>query len=174
VAAVLPAVVLAAVTVAAVPACGDRARGAPSAAAPAAPAPAVEAPAGGAPAGAAARDLPQGSADRAAVLDAVRRPLEAELGQPVRFEVDRLRAQGDWAFLTAVPRRAAGGRLRYAGTRYAAAVEAGAFDEVVSALVRRDAAGRWRVVVYDLGATDVVWERWPAEHGAPRAVFPFP
>jgi hypothetical protein len=28
------------------------------------------------------------------------------------------------------------------------------------------------VVAFNLGATDVVWEPWPAEFGAPREIFP--
>src|SRR5215218_2507203 len=112
-----------------------------------------------------------GSAERTAILDAARAPLERELRQVVRFRVDHLRVHGAWAFLSAVPQRTDARSIRYAGTPWAAAVDAGAFDEQVSALLRRDAHG-WRVVAWDLGATDVVWENWPTRFGAPRDVFP--
>lgn len=50
-------------------------------------------------------------------------------------------------------------------------MEAGAFDELATALLRREGAA-WRVVAFDLGATDVVWEPWPRRFGAPREIFP--
>jgi hypothetical protein len=46
----------------------------------------------------------------------------------------------------------------------------GAFEDQVTALLKNDGGG-WRVVTWDLGATDVVWEPWPDTYGAPEAIF---
>jgi hypothetical protein len=105
------------------------------------------------------------------VLNAMRRILETELKQPIRFRVDHLKIHGNWAFLGAEPQRPDGKPLDYRRTGYWAAVSSGAFDEAVHALLRKQQGG-WKVVVFNLGATDVVWEPWPKEYGAPRTIFP--
>ncbi|MBV9773481.1 MAG: hypothetical protein JO040_06000 [Gemmatimonadetes bacterium] len=115
---------------------------------------------------------PPGSAERAAVLDAVRQVAQKKLRQPVRFQVTHLKVQDGWAFLQGTPERANGKPVDYRGTLYQDAIDAGAFEETVTALVRKQPGGAWRVVEYDLGATDVVWEPWPRQYHAPRAIFP--
>ncbi len=89
----------------------------------------------------------------------------------MRFRVDHLRVRGAWAFLQATPQRPDGRPLDYRGTPYQEARDAGAFDDQATALLRREGAA-WRVVAFNLGATDVVWEPWGKEFGAPREIFP--
>jgi len=113
-----------------------------------------------------------GTAERAAIMDAVRATTQRQLrGQQVRFVAHHLRAMNGWAFLFGEPRRVDGRRFDYRGTPYQEAFEAGAFDSNVSALLHRE-GGRWRVVAFDMGATDVVWEDWPTRYHAPPQVFP--
>lgn len=113
----------------------------------------------------------RGSAERAAILDAVRPMVEAEVGRPVEFVVDQLRVLGEWAFVVLRPQRPGGGPIAYVYTRYQAAVDAGAFDDEVVALLRQTPAG-WLVYEYDLGATDVTWVDWGARYPVPPEVFP--
>ena len=115
---------------------------------------------------------PAGRAERRAILESARRAVQARVGrQPVRFRVDHLRVRSGWAFLLARPQRPDGRALDYRGTPYREALEAGAFDDEATVLLRRE-RGAWRVADFDLGATDVVWEDWPERHGAPREIFP--
>lgn len=112
-----------------------------------------------------------GSPERTAILDGARAVAQKQLRQPVRFRVDHLRVRGGWAFLQATPQRPDGRPLDYRGTPYQEARDAGAFDDQATVLLRREGAA-WRVVAFNLGATDVVWEPWPVEFGAPREIFP--
>ena len=111
-----------------------------------------------------------GSAERKTIADALRAPVEKELGQKVVFKIDHLKASGDWAFLRGVPRRPDGAALDYAGTPYQTAVEEGAFDDGIVALLRKR-KGRWQVVQFVIGATDVPYVDWDKKYRAPSAIF---
>ncbi len=116
---------------------------------------------------------PPGSPLRAAILDALRSAVIAEVGAPVEFVVGTLRVVGEWAFVEARPQRPGGGEIFYIYTRYQGAVDAGAFDDGATALLRQTPAG-WLVYEYNLGATDVVWLEWIDRNLAPLEVYPQP
>lgn len=120
-----------------------------------------------------ARTPAAGSAERKAILDALRVPVERELKRKVVFKVDSLKAQGGWAFMRGVPQQPGGKPMDYRGTPYEEAIREGIFDDWVCALLRRE-RGRWRVVTHNIGATDVVYANWPDQHGAPRDLFDLP
>jgi hypothetical protein len=109
---------------------------------------------------------------RKAILDALRPTVERDLKQKVLFRVDKLRATNDWAFLSGAAVRPDGGPIDYRKTRYADALNSGAFDDWLCALLRRK-NGRWTVTAYALGATDVTWAGWDTDYKAPRALFPY-
>jgi hypothetical protein len=111
-----------------------------------------------------------GSAERKAILDALRPPVEKELGPPVVFVVDVLNVDGTWAFVRGVPQRPAGEAIDYSRTAYREQYETGAFDDWFCALLERRGDG-WHVVTYAIGATDVAWEPWAEEHSAPPELF---
>ena len=111
-----------------------------------------------------------GSAERRGIADALRAPVEKELRQKVVFKIDHLKAGGDWAFLRGVPQRAGGGKVDYSATPYRQRIEDGVFDDWICALLRKR-AGKWQVVKYVIGATDVVYEGWDEEYGAPSSIF---
>jgi hypothetical protein len=111
-----------------------------------------------------------GDAERQRILDAAREPVENALGPPVLFQVDTLRTDGQWAFLTAVPVRADGARVDYSETPYADDVRDGTFEDWLCALLRHE-QGRWTVVELEIGATDVPFADWPELHRAPESLF---
>jgi hypothetical protein len=115
---------------------------------------------------------PQGSPERMVILNALRPMVIAEVGAPVEFVVNTIRVLGEWAFVEAHPQRPGGGPIFYIYTRYQPMVDAGAFDDTVTALLRLTPAG-WLVYEYDLGATDVVWMEWQPRNLAPTEVYPF-
>lgn len=113
----------------------------------------------------------RGSPLRAAILDALRPMVEAEVGQPVEFVVSDMRVVGEWAFVITVPQRPGGGAIAYVYTRYQTAVDAGAFDGQAIALLRQTPSG-WLVYEFSLGATDVPWVDWGGRYPVPPEVFP--
>lgn len=113
---------------------------------------------------------PPGSPERAAIMDAVRAAVGPELKRPVKFLVHRLNLKDGWAFLIATPQQPNGHPFDYSGTVYEESIREGAFDDAIDALLRRE-AGRWRVVTYVIGATDVAWEPWSDDYGAPAVIF---
>ena len=111
-----------------------------------------------------------GSAERKALLDTVRAPLEKRLHQPVMFVVDQLRVAGDWAFVEAQMQNAGGKTLSYAGTEFEAAAQAGVKSDIYAALLQRHGA-QWTVKAEAIGPTDVAWATWAQTYGAPASVF---
>ena len=112
----------------------------------------------------------QGDAERRAITDALRAPVEKQLKQKVVFKIEHLKVQSDWAFLRGVPQQPGGAALDYKGTPYQTAVEEGAFDDGIVALLRKR-KGRWQVVQFVVGATDVPYVDWDKKYRAPSAIF---
>ena len=111
------------------------------------------------------------SAERKAILDAVRKPVSKELGQRVIFVVSNHNVCGRWAFLEADPLRPDGRPVDWSIGAYADAVADDMCGGYVHALlVRQD--GRWQVRQQVICATDVPWVSWPEYFGAPAALFP--
>ena len=114
-----------------------------------------------------------GTPERKALMDALRAPVEKSLKQKVIFQVDHLKVLGNWAFMTGKPRTPEGAAIDYKKTGYKEAIDAGAFDDWVCALYKKS-NGKWKVVQWVLGATDVAWEGWDKQYGAPKSIFPGP
>ncbi|WP_429818883.1 hypothetical protein [Ensifer sp. B1-9] len=62
------------------------------------------------------REPAKGSAERAAILDAIRPAVEAEMRGPVEFVVTTMRASPNWAFMQVEPQRPGGGAIDLAQT----------------------------------------------------------
>lgn len=120
----------------------------------------------------ATRTPAKGSAERAAMLEALRVPVEKELKQKISFSIEHFKAQGNWAFLSGAPQSASGGKPNYRNTPYADAVDAGAFDNNFFALLKKT-GGKWKTVAYAIGCTDVCYVSWWKDYKAPKAIFPY-
>lgn len=110
-----------------------------------------------------------GSPERKALMDTLRKPVEAELKRNVVFKVNVLNVQGDWAFMRGVPQMQNGARMDYSASRYQNAIRQGFFDDGICALWKRQ-GNRWNVVKYVIGATDVAYASWDTDFGAPKAI----
>ncbi len=111
------------------------------------------------------------SAERRAIINALRAPVQRELRQPVIFRVSQLKAQNDWAFLIGTPLQSSGTEINYRRTRYQRLIDEGMFDgSTIYALLRRRGSV-WRVITYVIGPTDVPYVTWSQDHGAPAAIF---
>ena len=111
------------------------------------------------------------SAERAAILNAIRVPLEKDLRQKIVFVTDDFNVRGAWAYVSGTPQTADGGRPDYRNTRYADAVDSGAFDNNIFALLKKT-GGKWKIVNYAIGCTDVCYLDWWSRFKAPKAIFP--
>ena len=114
----------------------------------------------------------KGSAERKAILDVLRVPVERELKQKIVFATDNFKVQGTWAFVSGTPQGANGGEPNYRGTPYWQAKQDGIFDNNFFGLLRKT-NGKWRVVKYLIGCTDVCYADWWSRYKAPKAVFPY-
>jgi hypothetical protein len=114
----------------------------------------------------------KGSPERKAILDTLRVPVKKQLKQDIVFAVNDFRVTGNWAFVGGEPQVAGGGQPDYSGTAYQEAKEAGMFDNNFFALLKRT-NGKWRVVTFAIGCTDVCYADWWRRYKAPKAVFPY-
>lgn len=113
-----------------------------------------------------------GSAERKAILAALRVPVERDLKQKIVFNADHFKVSGNWAFISGSPQTPDGGRPNYTNTKYRDAFESDAFDHNFFALLYR-VRGKWKVVRHAIGCTDVCYLDWPANARAPKGIFPY-
>lgn len=114
----------------------------------------------------------KGSPERRAILDSLRVPVERELKQKIVFVAHDFRVAGVWAFVGGDPQSADGGRPNYRGTPYQSAIDADMFDNNFFAVLKKN-AGKWKVVHYAIGCTDVCYADWWRRYKAPRSIFPY-
>jgi hypothetical protein len=114
----------------------------------------------------------KGSAERTAILNALRTPVEKELKQKIVFNVEHFNVSGNWAFISGEPQNSTGGRPNYRGTPYQKAVSADMFDNNFFALLKKT-GGKWKVVTRAIGCTDVCYLDWWSKYKAPKAIFPY-
>ena len=111
------------------------------------------------------------SAERKAVLNALRVPVERELKKKTIFEIQTLNVEGNWAFLDGIPKKGDGSAMDYRNTIYQQAIKEGIFGNGVVALLKKSGAS-WRVVKYVIGPTDVPYVTWWKDYKAPKTIFP--
>ncbi|WP_417687275.1 hypothetical protein [Roseibium sp.] len=112
----------------------------------------------------------RGSPERKALMDAARVPISNELGQKVIFVVSVLHTDGNWAYLQGTPVQPNGAPLNWLRTPFARDWKADAMSDVVMVLMRKS-GGRWQVMDYVIGPTDVHWYGWLDVYGLPEAFF---
>ncbi len=114
----------------------------------------------------------KGSPERKAILDALRIPVEKELKQQIVFVADNFNVKGNWAFIGGDPQSQDGGKPNYRGTPYQEAIEDEIFDNNFFALLKKT-GGKWKVVTYAIGCTDVCYSDWWSRYKAPKTIFPY-
>jgi len=123
----------------------------------------------------AAKDCPYtpapGTAERKAIMDTVREPVEKELKQRVVFVVAQLKVCRDWAFLEATPQQPDGRPVDWSIGVYADAIADDMCGGYIHALMAKK-GGSWQMREHVICATDVPWVGWAEQYGAPAALFP--
>lgn len=117
----------------------------------------------------AARTPAAGSAERKAIMEALRVPCEKDLRRKVIFRVQHLRVVDNWAFARVVPLQPDGKEIDYSRTKYAAQQKEGAFDAEAETLLRRD-GGNWKVLEWRFGATDTEIDIWFEKYRMPKSL----
>ncbi|MBI3651132.1 MAG: hypothetical protein HY231_08785 [Acidobacteria bacterium] len=112
-----------------------------------------------------------GSAERKALMDALRVPVEKALGKKVVFKVEHLQAQNGWAFMTGALKQPNGAAMDFRGTPFYRTYKDGMFSDFVCGLFRKK-GDKWQVVNHCLGSTDVPYVDWSQRYQAPAAIFP--
>lgn len=112
----------------------------------------------------------KGSAERTAILNALRVPVEKQLKQRIVFVTDDFRVRGTWAFVSGRPTTPSGGKPSLKGTVFDG--EEDMFDDNFFGLLKKT-GGRWKVVAHALGCTDVCYADWWRRYKAPKAIFPY-
>lgn len=104
------------------------------------------------------------------LLNVAREPVEADLGRDIVFVVSVLRTDGHWAYLQGVPHNPDGSRINWATTRFAREMQQGVMSDVAMVLMRK-LDGRWGVLDYIFGPTDVYWLNWANAYELDEALF---
>ncbi len=109
-----------------------------------------------------------GSAERKAVLDAIRPRAQGDLGGAVEFVVKEMRVQDGFCFTRLEPQRPGGGKIAKSETVFAQ--EEFMDGLTIFALLGQTGNG-WSMLAYVVGPTDVAYQPWPEQYGAPRSIF---
>ena len=112
----------------------------------------------------------KGSAERTAILAALRVPVEKTLKQKIVFVTEHFNVQGTWAFVSGQPTTLSGRKPSLKGTIFDG--EEDMFDDNFFGLLRKT-GGRWKVVTHALGCTDVCYADWWKKYKAPKGIFPY-
>ncbi len=108
----------------------------------------------------------RGTADRKAILNAIRPMMEARLGAPVEFVVNRMKVYQDWAWVVVEPQRPGGAPIDTKAPGVSIWDDDGGLTTYV---LLRYAYGQWNLIDHALGPTDVFWVGDPLYKQFPRA-----
>lgn len=112
-----------------------------------------------------------GSAERKAILDAIRPRTEKDLGFKVKFEVSHIKSTGTFAFVIARPIHTNGKQIDWRKTKYAQDWKDGVFGDAVLSLLKKSGK-TWRILEWSIGASDFPAEDWCKDHKAPKTILP--
>ncbi len=112
-----------------------------------------------------------GSADRKAIMDALRPRFEKQIGKPIVFKVTTLRVLKGWAYWMGEPLRAPGKPVDWKKTKFKEDFEQGVMDSLSLALLQKTGK-TWKVVELAIGPTDFPVEEWLKTHKAPMSLIP--
>src|SRR6478735_4434169 len=101
------------------------------------------------------REPAKGSPERAAILDALRPAVEAEMRGSVEFVITSMRVSPGWAFVQAEPQRPGGGTIDPQRTGFRG--EADMMDGLTVFALLTFQLGRWNLVDHVVGPTDVYY-----------------
>ena len=108
----------------------------------------------------------RGTVERKAILNAIRPMMEARLGAPVEFVVNRMKVYQDWAWVVVEPQRPGGAPIDTKAPGVSIWDDDGGLTTYV---LLRQAYGQWNLIDHAIGPTDVFWDGDPLYRQFPRA-----
>jgi hypothetical protein len=112
----------------------------------------------------------RGTTERAELMNTIRPLVEVRVGPPVEFVIERLQVSGGWAFAIVAPQRPGGEAIDMARTVYREQVDY--MDGLQTYVLMHQAYGRWNVVDFAVGPTDVFWDGDPLYSQVPHGLLP--
>ena len=119
--------------------------------------------------------IKKGNPLRKTILDSIRTPTSAELGQKIEFVVGAMLVKGDWAFVNGMLQQSGGKPLdktKFVDKNYRELSAGGLFDDNFQAILQKK-KGKWVIIKRALGCTDVCWLEWRGKiKGIEDDIFP--
>jgi hypothetical protein len=112
----------------------------------------------------------RGSAERKAILDVLRLPVEKVMKQKIVFVVQTMNVQGNWAFTSGYFQRPDATEPILSGTIFDG--DEDIFENNFFGLLRKT-GGKWRITTHAVSCTDVCYSDWWSRFKAPKAIFPY-
>ena len=109
-----------------------------------------------------------GSAERVAILDAMRPQVEAAMRGPVVFVIDTMNVAEGWAFVVGYPQRPDGSAIDPSETGYASEIDY--MDGLTTIALLRFVNNRWNLIDLHTGSTDASFTIWPELFGVPGPI----
>jgi hypothetical protein len=109
-----------------------------------------------------------GSKERIEILDTVRKPVQKDLKQEVKFIPSTFRVNDKWGFIFGQMQQKDSKNIDK--TKFLEGRERGdLWDNMFVALLQKK-NGLWEIVKYQTGCTDVCWEDWSNKFNAPKMI----
>jgi hypothetical protein len=113
------------------------------------------------------------SAERKAILEALKLSLRPDLKLTPKLVVKKLVAKNGFAYFVGRAKNEKGGEIDFRKTAYKEAVKDGVFDGDGTNALLKKTGGKWKVLTFVIGPTDVPWGCWWKEFKAPKDIFDY-
>lgn len=87
--------------------------------------------------------------------------------------MEKLWVKNDFAYYAGEVRDESGQEIDFRKTAYKEAVDDGIFDGPGTNALLKKVRGKWKVLTYVIGPTDVPWGCWWKEFKAPKEIFDY-
>lgn len=113
------------------------------------------------------------SADRKALIDALKPALEKDLRLKPKLVVTHLWTKGGFAFFRGNVKDGKGKDIDFSKTVYRDELKGGMFDGDATFALLKKTNGKWKVLAFVIGPTDVAYACWWKEYKAPKDIFDY-
>lgn len=110
---------------------------------------------------------------RKEILEALKSKLQPQLKLKPKLLVKQLSVKGGFAYYAGEVRNENGQEIDFRKTSFREAVQEGLFDGPNTNALLKKVQGKWKVLTYSIGPTDVPWGCWWKEFKAPKEIFDY-
>lgn len=113
------------------------------------------------------------SPDRKAIVEVLKQKLKPDLKLKPKLVVKELWVKNGFAYFIGRVKDENGKAIDFSKTVYKEEVKAGIFDGDGTNALLKKTGGKWKVLAYAIGPTDVPWGCWWKEFNAPKDIFDY-